>query len=168
MDYRALNAVTIKDKFPIPIVDELLNELHGSTCFTKLDLHSGHHHILMHPEDISKTGFRNYDRHYEFVVMPFGLSNAPSTFQALMNHVFKPLLRKIVLIFFFYDILVYSSDLASHIHHLEEVFQILQAHELKVKLSKCSFEEPSVNYLGHVISGNDVLIDPSKVQCLLD
>lgn len=159
VDYRALNSVTIKDQFPIPVVDELLDELHGAHFFSILDLQFVYHQIRMHEEDIHKTVFRTYDGHYKFVVMPFGLSNAASTFQALMNHVFKPFLRKLVLVFF-YDILVYS-------HHLQEVFTVLQAHHLKVKLSKCSFTQPSVLFLRHVISGQGVSVDPSKVQCLL-
>lgn len=113
-------------------------------------------------EDISQTTFRTHDGHYEFVVMSFGLSNAPSTFQALMNHVFKPFLCKFVLVFFD-DILVYSYDLITHTTHLAQVFQVLQENQLKVKLSKCSFAQPNVNYLGHIINGGGVSMDPAKV-----
>lgn len=139
VDCRALNAITIKDQFPIHTIDELLGELNGASVFSKLDLRSGYHQICVHTPDIAKTDFRTHHGHFEFLVMPFGLTNAPSTFQAMMNKIFEGQLRRFVIVFFD-DILVSSHSTEEHVQHLSTIFMILLDHKLVFKLSKCSFE----------------------------
>src|SRR5688572_2612769 len=155
--------MTIKDKFPIPAVEELLDELHGAQFFTKLDLRSGYHQVRMHQVDVEKTAFRTHHGHFEFLVMAFGLCNAPSTFQALMNEVLSKFLRKFVLVFFD-DILVYSPSWEDHLQHLSSVLAQLRHHQLYLKQSKCAFAQATVGYLGHVISAKGVEADPNKIQ----
>jgi hypothetical protein len=165
VDYRWLNGLTIKNKYPMPIVDELLDELAGSKWFTKIDLRAGYHQIRLVPADEHKTAFKTHLGLYEFRVMPFGLTNAPATFQATMNSIFAHLMRKCVLVFMD-DILIYSATLSDHVAHLQQVFSILQQHQLSIKQSKCSFAQQKLEYLGHIISGQGVSTDPGKVQAV--
>jgi hypothetical protein len=167
IDYRRLNSMTIKNKYPLPIVDELLDELKGASWFTKLDLRSGYHQVRVKSEHIQKTTFKTHHGHWEFKVMPFGLTNAPATFQELMNTILAPVLRKYALVFVD-DILVYSKTLADHKAHLAEVFGILQHHHLYLKKSKCTFAQQSLEYLGHIISSSGVAIDPAKIQAITE
>lgn len=154
------------DHFPIPTADELFDELGDSRVFTKLDLRSGYHQIRMNEEDIYKIAFRTHDDHFEFLIMPFCLTNAPSTFQAAMNEIFRPLLCRFVIVFFD-DILVYSRSVPDHAEHLREVFNILQQHQFFIKLSKCSFSCAMVEYLGHIITEGQLKADPAKIEAMV-
>ena len=155
----------MRDWFPIPTIDELLDKLGGARYFSKLDLLQGYHQIRMHPPDIPKTAFRTHHGHYEFKVMPFGLCNAPSSFQATMNAIFRPYLRQFLIVFFD-DILIYNNSLDDHVHHLELTFQVLLHHQFTLKLSKYSFAQEQVEYLGHLVSHHGVEPLPSKVDAI--
>ena len=149
VDYRELNRRIVKDKFPIPLVEEPMDELAGATIFSKIDLSSGYHQVRVHETDVHKTAFETHNDHYEFLVMSFGITNAPASFQSLVNHIFKPYLRKYVRVFFD-DILIYSGSLKEHIQHLTVVFTTMQQHCLSAKKSKCAFGVKKVEYLGPV------------------
>ena len=166
VDYRRLNELTIKNRFPMPIMEEILEELAGSHYFTKLDMRSGYHQVKIKPEDEHKTAFKTHHGHYQFRVMPFGLKNAPATFQCLMNSILAPFLRKFVMVFLD-DILIYSPSLPAHVDHLKQVLDQLRAHNLYMKLSKCSFAQLQLEYLGHIISGAGVATDPAKTIAMV-
>lgn len=162
VDYRNLNLLTLKTKYPLPVIDELLDELAGASWFSKLDLRAGYHQIRLAPGEEYKTAFHTHNGHYQFNVMAFGLTGAPATFQAVMNETLAPVLRKCAIVFFD-DILVYSQSYEAHIQHLAQVLQLLQDSHWKVKGSKCAFAQRSVAYLGYVINEHGVSTDPKKV-----
>lgn len=162
VDYRHRNAQTVKNIHPMPVVDELIDELPGAKWFSKLDLRTGYHHICIDPADTYKIAFKTHNGLFEFLVMPFSLTNAPATFQVIMNLIFASLLRKGVLVFMD-DILIYSSTLEEHLHLLQQVFHILREQKFYIKLSKCSFAQKEVEYLGHIIYEKGVSTEASKI-----
>eukprot|EP00253_Pinus_taeda_P004218 PITA_04218 len=167
IDYRQLNKLTVKKKYPLPHIDELFDQVKGATIFSKIDLRSGYHQIRIKDEDIAKTTFRTRYGHYEFVVLPFGLTNAPATFMCLMNSVFHQYLDKFVLIFID-DILIYSWNRKEHEEHLRIVLQTLREQQLYGKFSKCNFYKEQIQYLGHIITKEGIAVDPEKIKTIMD
>ena len=166
IDYRKLNQVTVKNKYPLPRIDDLFDQLQGAGIFSKIDLRSGYHQLKIAEQDIPKTAFRTRYGHYEFLVMPFGLTNAPAAFMALMNRVFQPYLDKFVIVFID-DILVYSRSVEEHEDHLRTILQTLREERLYAKFSKCEFWLDQVVFLGHVISSRGIEVDPRKIEAVL-
>jgi len=167
MDYQALNLVIVRDKFPMPTIDKLLDELGCACWFSKLDLCQGFHQIRVEKEDIPKTTFRTHHGHYEFCVMPFGLCNAPSTFRTTMNELLKPFFRKFATVFFD-DILGYNTSLPGHLDHLELILQALTNGEFYLCHSKCLFARRQLQYLGHIVSTDGVAPDLKKIQTMVN
>ncbi len=165
IDYRALNKITIKNRHPLPRIDELLDRIFGAKWFTKIDLRSGYFQVPMALEDIPKTAFRTRYGHFEFRVMPFGLTNAPATFQAMMNSVLDGLVDKCV-VNLLDDILIYSNTLEEHVQHLEAVLQRLEQHQLYAKLSKCEFARKELEFVGFNVSADGLKPTPGKVQAV--
>jgi len=167
IDYRQLNKLTIKNKYPLPRIDDLFDQLKGAGMFSKIDLRSGYHQLRIKEEDIAKTAFRTRYGHYEFLVMPFGLTNAPAVFMDLMNRVFHSYLDQFMVVFID-DILVYSRDRVEHDKHLRIVLQTLRDKQLYAKLSKCEFWLEEVSFLGHVVSSEGIRVDPKKIEAIVD
>jgi hypothetical protein len=166
VDYRKLNSITIKNKFPLPIIDEFLDEIARAKFFSTIDLASGFHQIRMIPEGEAKIAFKTHHGHFQFRVMHFGLTNAPATIQCLMNEIFGKFMRKFILMFMD-DTLVFSKTLDEHVEHLKLVFQVLQEHKLFIKFSKCTFVQHQISYLGHIISQHGVSTDLAKIEAML-
>ncbi|GJR92813.1 putative reverse transcriptase domain-containing protein [Tanacetum coccineum] len=167
IDYRELNKLTVKNRYPLPRIDDLFDQLQGSSVYSKIDLRSGYHQLRVREEDISKTAFRTRYGHYEFQVMPFGLTNAPAVFMDLMNRVCKPYLDKFVIVFID-DILIYSKNKQEHEEHLKIILELLKKEELYAKFSKCEFWIPKVQFLGHVIDNKGIHVDPAKIESVKD
>ncbi|KAA0037327.1 ty3-gypsy retrotransposon protein [Cucumis melo var. makuwa] len=165
IDYRELNKVTVKNRYPLPRIDDLFDQLQGATVFSKIDLRSGYHQLRIRDSDIPKTAFRSRYEHYEFIVMSFGLTNAPTVFMDLMNKVFKDFLDTFVIVFID-DILIYSKTEAEHKEHLHQVLETLRANKLYAKFSKCEFWLKKVSFLGYVVSNEEVSVHPAKVEAI--
>ncbi|GKD53608.1 putative reverse transcriptase domain-containing protein [Tanacetum coccineum] len=167
IDYRELNKLTVKNRYPLPRIDDLFDQLQGSSVYSKIDLRSGYHQLRVREEDILKTAFRTRYGHYEFQVMPFGLTNAPAVFMDLMNRVCKPYLDKFVIVFID-DILIYSKNKEEHEEHLRLILELLKKEELYAKFSKCEFWISKVQFLGHVIDSKGIHVDPAKIESIKD
>ncbi|GJW42385.1 putative reverse transcriptase domain-containing protein [Tanacetum coccineum] len=161
IDYRELNKLAIKNRYPLPRIDDLFDQLQGACCFSKIDLCSGYHQLRVQEEDIPKIAFRTRYRHFGFIVMPFGLTNAPAIFMDLMNRVCKPYLDKFVIVFID-DILIYSKSEEEHEVHLKTILDLLKKEKLYAKFSKCEFWLKEVQFLGHVVNRDGIHVDPSK------
>ncbi|CAH1436072.1 unnamed protein product [Lactuca virosa] len=166
IDYRELNKLTVKNRYPLPRIDDLFDQLQGASWFSKIDLRSGYHRMRVRDEDIQKTAFRTRYGHYEFVVMPFGLTNAPAAFMDLMNRVYRPMLDHSVIVFID-DILVYSRSREQYEEHLREILGVLRSERLYAKFSKCDFWLREVQFLGHLVNQNRILVDPAKIEVVM-
>ncbi|KAH9778034.1 Endonuclease [Citrus sinensis] len=167
IDYRQLNMVTVKNKYPLPRIDDLFDQLRGAAVFSKIDLRSGYHQLKIRSEDVSKTAFRTRYGHYEFLVMPFGLTNALAAFMDLMNRIFQPYLDQFVIVFID-DILIYSKNKEEHETHLRIVLETLRENKLYGKFKKCEFWLDRVMFLGHIVTKDGISADPAKVEVIVN
>ncbi|GKA28006.1 putative reverse transcriptase domain-containing protein [Tanacetum coccineum] len=165
IDYRELNKLTVKNHYPLPRIDDLFDQLQGSQFFSKIDLRSGYHQQRVHEDDIPKTAFTTRYGHFEFTVMPFGLTNPLAVFMDLMNRVCRPYLDKFVIVFID-DILIYSKTQEEHVEHLRLVLELLKKEKMYAKFSKCEFWLREVQFIRHVINGNGIHVDPSKIEAV--
>ena len=167
IDYRQINKVTVKNKYLLSRIEDLFYQLKGASVFSKIDLRSGYYQLRVKEVDMSKTAFRTRYGHYEFLVMQFGLTNAPTVFMDLMNRVFRPYVDLFVVVFID-GILVYSKDAQEHEQHLKIVPQTLREKKLYAKLSKCDFWLKEVSFLGHIMSAEGIRVDPTKIKAVVN
>jgi hypothetical protein len=167
IDYRSLNEVTIKNKYPLPRIEDLFDQMKGASVFSKIDLRSGYYQLNIRESDIPMTAFRTWYGLYEYIVMSFGLTNAPAYFMYLMNKVFMEYLDKFIIVFID-GILIFSKMMEEHEEHLRLVLEKLGSNQLYVKFSKCEFWLTDIAFLGHVISAGGVSVDPGKVKDVLN
>ncbi|GJY09767.1 putative reverse transcriptase domain-containing protein [Tanacetum coccineum] len=165
INYRELNKLTVKNRYPLPRIDDLFDQLQGSCYFSKIDLRSGYHQLRVHDDDILKTAFRTRYGHFEFTVMPFRLTNTPTVFMDLINRVCKPYLDKFVIVFID-DILIYSKTKEDHEVHLRLVLELLRKEKLYGKFFKCEFWLQEVHFLGHVVNQSGIHVDPGKIEAV--
>ena len=166
IDYRQLNRVTIKNRYPLPRIDNLFDQLRGARVYSKIDIRTGYHQLRVRDTDIPKTAFRTRYGHFEFSVMPFGLTNAPEAFMDLMHRIFQSYLDQFVIVFVD-DILIYSQSEWEHEYHLRIILLLLRDHQLYAKFSKCEFWLTEVRFLGHVVSSLGVSVDLEKVEVVM-
>ncbi|GKD06025.1 reverse transcriptase domain-containing protein, partial [Tanacetum coccineum] len=167
IDYQELNKLTVKNRYPLPRIVDLVDQLQCSSTYSKIDLRLGYHQLRVRDEDIPKTAFRTRYRHYEFQVMPFGLTNALAVFMDLMNRVCKPYLDKFMIVFID-DILIYSRNKEEHAYHLRIILELLKKEKLYAKFSKCDFWISIVQFLKHVIDSQEIHVDPAKIEAVKD
>ncbi|KAG8480709.1 hypothetical protein CXB51_025421 [Gossypium anomalum] len=167
IDYRQLNRVTIKNKYPLPRIDDLFDQLKGAAVFSNIDFRSGYYQLRVKEASVPKTTFRTRYGHYEFLVMPFSLTNAPAIFMDLMNRIFRPYLDRFVVVFID-DILIYLRNESEHTEHLRIVLQTLCDKKLFAKFSQCEFWLKEVGFLGHIVSADGIRVDPSKISAIVD
>ena len=167
IDYRQINKVTVKNRYPLPRVEDLFDQLKGAGVFSKIDPQLGYYQLRVKEVDVPKTAFRTRYGHYEFLVMPFGLTNALTAFMDLMNRVFRPYVDQFVVVFID-DILVYSKDAQEHEQHLRIVLETLREKKLYAKLSKCDFWLKEVSFLGHIVSVEGIRVDPTKIEAVVN
>ncbi|MCO5592900.1 hypothetical protein L7F22_046904 [Adiantum nelumboides] len=166
IDYRALNKITVKNKFPIPRIDDVLDRLQGAFFYNRIDLKSGYHQIRVNPADVPKTAFKTNFGLHEFLVMPFGLTNAPATFNRMMDKIFWPLRHCVGT--FFDDMIVFSKSKAKHMEHLQAVFKMLRKERLVVNGKKSEFFMEEIHFLRHIVSKDGVRMDPAKIKAIQD